>query len=495
MDPLVSDALIAASMTAAPPPPPRQVRLDPQQMDQLAQQMDQLDDTLAAWAVNEVMPPRPKRAAGASLPPWLIKQRDELFREATSGPQESFVRPRRGPAPEQAEASERMRWDLGKHFPARRRSASSSSSEVGDLGNHFPARRPSASSSSSSSFDGLEAIQLREAVRQRDEANECVKSLTAEVVRLAGQLHAEQESSSSLNAPRRSRNHSPPPARWRDGKLPLAAMIAIAKDDSATESSVPAKLLQQVIRRRRRVHAWSAMQVWKALSRGSELSGRVGNGLAKRHRSRFSVAVLHAWDRYAKQQECLERALGLRMAQQKASAFDVWRKKSKRDRVKESADGPILQPAGRDNPQLFIEQERKREQERQEQRRSLSRERRKRTPAFPPALSATTQAAVVEDYVQRMNMLHYIEHVAIRQMHARWHLRRLRSNFRRFTAVIAKLSRDHRLRKRNFVVVGARGISNMLHKGLHAMKTQRMRGLGKQRALAANNLRILQANL
>ena len=334
-------------------------------------------------------------------------------------------------------------------------------------------------------------------MRQRDEANECVKSLTAEVVRLAGQLHAEQESSSSLNAPRRSRNNSPPPARWRDGKLPLAAMIAIAKDDSATESSVPAKLLQQVIRRRRRVHAWSAMQVWKALSRGSELSGRVGNGLAKRHRSRFSVAVLRAWDRYAKQQECLERALGLRMAQQEASAFDVWRKLSERDRGKESADTPvaILQPAGWDDPQLFIDQERKREQERQEQRRSLSRDRSKWSPAFPPALSATTQAAVVEDYVQRMTMLHYIEHVAIRQMHARWQLRRLRSHFRRFAAVITKLSRDNRLRKRNFVVVGARRIGNMLQKGLHAMKFQRMRGLGKQRALTANNLRILQANV
>jgi len=487
MDPLVSDALIAASMTAAPPPPPRQVRLDLQQMDQLAQQMD---DKSADWAVNEVMPPRPKRAAGASLPPWLLKQRDDLFREATSGPQESFVQTRRGPAPEQAEASERMR---AMNFVA-------VVDKAGNLGNHFPARRPSASSSSSSSFECLDAIQLREAVRQRDEANECVKSLTAEVVRLAGQLHAEQESSSSLNAPRRSHNHSPPAARRRDGKLPLAAMIAIAKDDSATgtlESSVPAKLLRQVIRRRSRMHAWSVMQVWKALSRGSELSGRVGNGLAKRHRSRFSVAVLRAWDRYAKQQECLERALGLRMAQQEASAFDVWRKLSERDRGKESADTPvaILQPAGWDDPQLFIDQERKREQERQEQRRSLSRDRSKWSPAFPPALSATTQAAVVEDYVQRMTMLHYIEHVAIRQMHARWQLRRLRSHFRRFAAVITKLSRDNRLRKRNFVVVGARRIGNMLQKGLHAMKFQRMRGLGKQRALTANNLRILQANV
>ena len=245
------------------------------------------------------------------------------------------------------------------------------------------------------------------------------------------------------------------------------------------------------------MHAWSAMQVWKALSRGSELSGRVGNGLAKRHRSRFSVAVLRAWDRYAKQQECLERVLGLRMAQREACAFDVWRKKSKRDRGKESADTTvaILQPAGWDDPQLFIEQERKREQERQKQRRSLSRDRSKRSPKFPPALSATTQAAVVEDYVQRMTMLHYIEHVAIRQMHARWLFRRLRSHFRTFAAVIAKLSRDNRLRKRNFVVVGARRISNMLQKGLHAMKTQRMRGLGKQRALTANNLRILQANV
>jgi len=377
-----------------------------------------------------------------------------------------------------------------------------------NVGAHFPpARRLSAASSSSTSsnFETLEAVQLREAVQQREQANQCVKSLTAEVVRLASQLRAEKENSGSPSAAAwRSQSHSPPPARRRDGKLPFAAInpvgpntreraqghMAIFAKDGPHESSVRAQLLRQAIRRRRRMHTWSAMQAWKALSRWSELTGRVGNGLAKRHLSRFSAAVLRAWDRYAKQQECLERALGAHMAQQTASAFRVWRQ-CKRTRGTEAADmsAVMLEPAGRDDPQLFIERANERKQERPRQKRSPARERMKQGHPLSPPI----QAAVVEDYVQRMNMLHYLKHVAIKQMHARWRVRRLHVHFRRFAAISAKVSQDNRVRKRNFVIIGARRISSMLRKCLRAMCEQRLRGLRKQRALDADDLRILQA--
>ncbi len=118
MDPLVvpgaMTAIIAARGTSAPPPPPRRRSALGGSVDLLPLQVHEPPhaDASAAveWAVSEVAPPRRReRDAGAALPPWLLKQRDDLFREATSFTQESavIVRPRR--AAERAEAAESAR--------------------------------------------------------------------------------------------------------------------------------------------------------------------------------------------------------------------------------------------------------------------------------------------------------------------------------------------------------------------------------------------------
>lgn len=125
MDPLVvpgaMTAIIAARGTAAPPPPPRRRSALGGGVDLLTEPVHgppHADASAAVeWAVSEVAPPRRReRDAGAVLPPWLLRQRDDLFREATSFTQESAVAgPRRGPAPEPAAAAESAR---GMHFVA-----------------------------------------------------------------------------------------------------------------------------------------------------------------------------------------------------------------------------------------------------------------------------------------------------------------------------------------------------------------------------------------
>lgn len=74
----VTAALVAAGGLPAPPPPPRQKRLPPQQLGEHTDQAGEWRVSVAA-----AVPIAPLREPPASLPAWLLKQRDDLFREAT----------------------------------------------------------------------------------------------------------------------------------------------------------------------------------------------------------------------------------------------------------------------------------------------------------------------------------------------------------------------------------------------------------------------------
>ena len=89
MDPAARTALLAAFGSVPPPPPPRQRRIDAQKLSDFA------DIGVAEWKVSEApAPPKRHNAAGASLPAWLLKQRDDLLREATSLAQDNTVNDR-----------------------------------------------------------------------------------------------------------------------------------------------------------------------------------------------------------------------------------------------------------------------------------------------------------------------------------------------------------------------------------------------------------------
>lgn len=362
-----------------------------------------------------------------------------------------------------------------------------------DIENLVPSRRSSSNSSGGSiaKTESVETVQLQEAVRQRELANANVKTLTAEVVRLAGQLRSQQVSQQvSLGSPesthRSSRSQSP--RRLDDEQA----------SKQAKEPAVTTQLLQQLrqaMRRRKRMHMWSVIQSWKATALWGHRSNRIGEGLGRRHQNRFSHAVLDGWHRLVKQQERLEHALGCLMEKQVATAFDIWRLSSSdkgqanmgqahmlplphgrdlthKEDIKQQdmydnwariygrprtlfAD-PIAAASGWADPDLHRDSAR--EHTTNEKWPTLPPPQLARQPAQPPTYPLPHNSADVQGLIQRMDMKHYFEHIALKQMHARWSRRRLCTCFLKFAGICGKLARNTRVRRRNFVQIGARHI-------------------------------------
>ena len=91
------------------------------------------------------------------------------------------------------------------------------------------------------------------------------------------------------------------------------------------------------------------------------------------------------------------------------------------------------------------------------------------------------------------DMQHYLQFVAIRQMHARWTHRCIQANFRKMQEKCRNMRRLGRVLKRSFLTISARRISMMLKHGLEGFQILRIRSLRKVRAAAAGHARNLNA--
>jgi hypothetical protein len=443
-----------------------------------------------SWEVKEAVVPtqcEPKRHGSAvPLPFWLLKQRDLLFREATSFTNDTVLFERR--ASPSSIRDERLRLfsssDSQTHssdsVPTPRTVRSNSPRKAAPtppkrhsvaptLDNERVSQRPTrgdmsiflskARASANHTRRSLDSpggktpesresskLVLEEAISQRDLADQCVKSLTAEVIRLAGMMHTRTETPST--SPRET-------AHRNDVSLPVGARVGRNMVEGSILSS---RLLQKLIRLRIRARVRSVMQTWKSSVRWSQRSCWIGENLRKRHQVQFSRAVLNVWCQHVKQEVVVEQASDSRTEKQVDAAFVMWR----RSKDRESAGNivPLNQPLGfKDSNDLdvFREKERAREKEREQERRKS-----------------------------------YIKHVALKQMHARWRRRKMFASFNHFVKTCQKSEEHARLCKIKFLRIGTRYINNLLRRSIRAMRAQRLRALKRQRAEEANYLRILQ---
>ena len=310
-----------------------------------------------------------------------------------------------------------------------------------------------------------ESVELQAALRERDLANQSVKSLTAEVVRLAGQLKLRTKSESLKST--RVQSHS--------------------------QSQRP-----------------SGTKMQSGASEGQHILKHIGKHLRGRHVNRFSLAVLQAWDRYVMQKKNLEHALAACAGKQAASVLDAWRQSTNERGKGNETLGSKLQEGssiyGRpfikavsgsaadgdacNDPQLYgIPQPDQHSDSAREasRRRSKSRE---RLSSYDLANAFTDVQELLDDntFIQRIDLVHHLRQIALRQMNARWSRRCLVLHFHMFVGKCKHV----RIRRRNFLAVSARNICILLRKCIRMMWRNRLRSSKKQRAIEASDFRILQ---
>ena len=372
--------------------------------------------------------------------------------------------------------------------------------------------------------ESVETVQLQEAVRQRELAHANVKTLTAEVVRLAGELRAQKD---SLISPKSTHRSSQSQTPTQDAQPP---------NDRPTsrQPAVTAQLLQQATRRRKRMNMWSVIQSWRASSAINRSLNRIGEGLGRRYQKRILQLNIRVWDRFVKQQERLEHALGCLMEKQTASAFDIWRLSMSDAK---SAAQMLVLAHGRASPKkdntvdnwmhtygrprtLFADPHTDTQTHtHRNPTTGVSRwkdpihhldsdpgrehnAKRNQLTTAPPKLAQPSSALPsrpnyphdapdVRGLIQRMDMKHYVEHIALAQMRARWNRRRLCVYFRTFADVCRIFSLHDRVRRRQFVTLSARHIGNLLARSIRGMWKMRLRGLRRQRAQEAEYLRVM----
>ena len=347
----------------------------------------------------------------------------------------------------------------------------------------------------------LVALQ-QEAEQERRLASQCVKSLTTEVVRLAGQLRAHRGPASGSRSKSRDKlrpGASPlPPARRRrsslseraDAHAEREAPREQRRDDSVTwagrdqswdcaDSHVEKqRRVEQAMLDLAKYRVESAFEVWRfGMSPRAKDSAC---GVATRVRVYQPTDSAHGTDANAlalSAQADIDssRRAGLETDRESCNWSQLYGRPALRV-APVAHDGTFTNDQDWYTP--YKEGVRDQAQGSSETKVSVS-----FAQASPPQGHWRTQT------ITRTSREEEFSHVALMQMHARWWRRRLAARFFTFAAQC----RDERVRKRSFVTLSMQYMCNLMRRSLRVLQRQRLRGLKRQRALETEYLHVLRA--
>lgn len=319
-----------------------------------------------------------------------------------------------------------------------------------DIGNQFHwIESPSVSNSDTSSQPKVhahESAQLRQAVRHRDMANECVKNLTTEVVRLARELRAQNDIPVSSKSTRQG----------------------IATTESRRQI-VSRQQIQQAMRRRKHIRMWSVLRAWSDATCWSTRSYFISDSLARRYQKRFSRSVFRAWSNRVTQKGRSEHVVG----------------------AENATEPPIhsihLQSAAKTTER--ISEDSSYEVRGDQMRWSIHRPSPRDDGVAEQKYDSHQGQEIARSKGYKSSIQRYLQHVAVKQMRARWMHRFIHTGFQNLQAQCMNVRKLRRVLKRSFLTISARYISKMLKHCFQAFHNLKLRSLRESKAVAIDRAR------